>query len=287
MLGLTPSPSPDTFATFATFASPAGTSAAFRPDFNPAFLTAPLSMSKMIILNGLQLIKRRWTMKQRFNRKVMQRLCIAAVLLITATDLYAGQITNVTWYSGVASVAGTVIMPPADINNDNVGGTSPNSFMVLQKDYTAIGPVDLVFDVLDSGGTVEYEFSEGVFNNTGLDWSGYHIELGFGTGAGFVKSGAGDGLDFDAPDYDSPVSFDGGGAFFPTVTVTEDDIIAGGGIMPDFAYAGNFIFHVDVPDGITEFTLRQSPIAVPEPASASLIALVAGGIWFGRRIFLI
>ncbi|HSR87845.1 MAG TPA: choice-of-anchor F family protein, partial [Pontiella sp.] len=169
----------------------------------------------------------------------------AAIALLSAAGLQAGQITNVTWYSGVASVAGTVIQPLADVNNDNAVGISSNSFMVLQKHYVGIGPVDLVFDVADTGGTVEYVFSEGVQNSTGLDWSGYHIELGFGTGAGFVKSGAGDGLDFDAPDYDSLVSFDGGGGFFPSTTVTEDDIIAGGGIMPDFAYAGDFIFHVD------------------------------------------
>ena len=225
-------------------------------------------------------------MKQRRNTSSYSVVRIAAAItFLSAASLQAGQITDVTWFSGVASVAGIGIPPPADINNDNVVGTSPNSIMVLQKDYTAIGPVDLVFDVIDTGGTVEYEFTEGVFNNTGLDWSGYHIELGFGTGAGFVKSGAGDGLDFDAPDYDSPVSFDPGGSFFPSVTITEDDLIAGGGIMPDFAYAGNFIFHVDVPDGITEFTLRQSPIAVPEPSVAGLLLFGLLGLTRIRHFF--
>ena len=207
-----------------------------------------------------------------------------AITFLSAASLQAGQITDVAWFSGVASVAGIGIPPPVDVNNDNVEGTSPNSIMVLQKDYTAIGPVDLVFDVIDTGGTVEYEFTEGVFNNTGLDWSGYHIELGFGIGAGFVKSGSGDGLDFDAPDYDSPVDFTAGGPFFPSVTVTEDDLIADG-FMPDFAYAGNFIFHVDVPDGITEFTLRQSPIAVPEPSAAGLVLIGLFGMTRIRHFF--
>ena len=204
--------------------------------------------------------------------------------LLSAASLQAGQITDVTWFSGVASVAGIGIPPPVDVNNDNVVGTSPNEIMVLQKHYVGIGPVDLVFDVIDTGGTVEYVFTEGVQNDTGLDWSGYHIELGFGTGAGFVKSGAGDGLDFDAPDYDSPVDFTAGAGFFPSVTVTEDDIIAGG-FMPDFAYAGNFIFHVDVPDGITEFTLRQSPIAVPEPSVAALLLFGFLGLTRIRHFF--
>ena len=34
--------------------------------------------------------------------------------------------------------------------------------------------------------------------------------------------------------------------------------------MPDFSFAGNFVFHIDVPDGISSFTLRQSPLTVPE-----------------------
>lgn len=219
--------------------------------------------------------------------KTSQNQLLRATTLITAMSLApvasAGMITGVTWFSGVASVAGTVVNVPPAPNNDDVAGDSPNTFFVLQKDYTAIGPVDLVFDVIDSGGTTEYRFEEGIFNNTGIDWTGYHMELGFGQGAGFVKSTAGDGLDFDAPDYNSTVDFNPGGFFFSTVTATtEDDLVASGGTQPDFAYAGNYILHVDVPDGITSFTLRQSPIAnpVPVPAAAwlfgSAIGLVAG-----------
>ena len=197
--------------------------------------------------------------------------CIAFTLL-TATGLHAGQITNVNWFTGVASVAGATITPPVVINNDNAVGTSSNTLWVTQKDYTAIGPVDLVFDVIDSGGTTEYLVVEGVQNSTGLDWSGYHLELGFGIGAGFVKSAADDGLDFDSPDYDSLVDFNPGPGF-PTSTVLEDDLLAGGAVMPNFSFAGYFQFHIDVPDGITEFTLRQSPVPVPEPTAITLAML--------------
>ncbi|MEM7682448.1 MAG: choice-of-anchor F family protein [Planctomycetota bacterium] len=196
-------------------------------------------------------------------------------------SVHAGEITGVTWFSGVASVAGTGVAPPAAINNDNQVGTSPNVLFILQKDYVGIGPVDIVLDVIDSGGTTEYFVTEGVQNNTGLDWSGYHVELGFGTGAGFVKSAPGDGLDFDSPEFDSDLDFFPGGFFFPSVAATEDDLIAGGGVMPDFAFAGNFLFHVDVPDGITSFTIRQSPIPVPEPAS--IAALGVGVLALRRR----
>jgi len=205
----------------------------------------------------------------------------AMLILLGPTDARAGEITGVSWFSGVASVAGETVYPPTIPNNDNVTGPSDNLISVLQKDYFAIGPVDLVFDVIDSGGVTEYVVVEGVQNNTGIDWGSYHIELGFGNGVGFVKSASGDGLDFDAPDYDSTFDFNPLPGFFPTVNVTEDDIIATGGVMADLAYAGDFVFHVDVPDGITEFTIRQSPIAVPEPATVALLGL--GGVTLLRR----
>lgn len=181
----------------------------------------------------------------------------------------------------MASVAAEPVPSLVTPNNDNVTGPSPNTFIVWQKDYTAIGPVDLVFDVIDSGGVTEYAVIEGVTNNTGLDWGSYHIELSFGVGAGFVKSASGDGLDFDSPDYDSTFDFNPLPGFFPTVNVTEDDIIATGGVMAYLAYAGDFVFHVDVPDGITSFTIRQSPIEVPEPTMMALLGL--GGLTLLRR----
>lgn len=197
--------------------------------------------------------------------------------------LRAGEITNITWFSGVASVAGTVIMPLSAPNNDDVVGPSPNGISVLQKDYRAIGPVDLTFDVSDTGGVIEYLVNEGVSNHTGLSWGYYHIELGFGHGAGFVPSAAGDGLDFDAPDFNSTFFFNPSPGAFPLWTVNEDDILAYDGVMPDGAYAGNFEFTVDVPDGITSFTIRQSPIAVPEPAACAFFALGSMALVIMRR----
>ena len=136
-------------------------------------------------------------------------------------------------------------------------GVSPNEIRILQKDYIGIGPIDIEFTVVPSGGVTEYSFTEGVQNSSGFDWAGYCMQLGFGTGADFVPSTAGDGLDFDAPDYDSPVSLGPyAGAPFPTVAVTEDLIDASGGVQFDFMYAEPFLFHIDVPDGISSFTLR-------------------------------
>lgn len=209
------------------------------------------------------------------------KTCVALCACLTlgvSIKSEAGQITGFTWFSGIASVAGEPVAPAVALNNDATAtsGQSPNAIIIYQKDYTGIGPVDLVFDVADSGGVTEYAVLEGVQNGTGLDWSSYHIELGFGVGAGFVKSPPGDGLDFDGPLFDSTVDFAPfGGTFpFPATTVLEDDIFASGGIQPDFAYAGDFVFHVDVPDGITSFTIRQSPVPVPEPMGAVLVLVV-------------
>ncbi len=79
----------------------------------------------------------------------------AMLILLGATDAWAGAITGVNWFSGVASVAGEVLNPPSVPNNDNVIGPSPNIIFVLQKDYTAIGQVDLVFDVVNTGSVTE------------------------------------------------------------------------------------------------------------------------------------
>jgi len=216
----------------------------------------------------------------RFNRFASS--CTLAVLATFACVLSpaarAGELTGFAWYSGIASVAATTILPPTAPNNDNVAGPSPNDVFITQKNYIGIGPVDLVFTVSDTGGVTEYQFREGVFNNTGLDWGAYHIELGYGVGAAFDKSTAGDGLDFDAPDYDSPLDFNAGPGIFPSVLATEDDIYASGGVMPWLTFAGYFKFAVDVPDGITEFTIRQSPVPVPEPSTVVIAALGLVGL---------
>jgi len=198
--------------------------------------------------------------------------CAAALMLSCADTLWAGAITGYTPFPGINSVAGVAILPPAPANNDDVAGLSPNDLWVTQKDYIAIGPVDIVFDVDPTGGVTEYSFREGVSNSTGVDWSGYTIQLGFGTGTGFVPSTPGDGLDFDGPLFNSPIDFT---VFFPSaIPTSEDEIVASGGIHPNGLFSlPYFRFSVDVPDTFSSFTLRQFPTAVPEPSTVLLTAL--------------
>ena len=90
--------------------------------------------------------------------------------ILTAGSVRAGQVIGFNWHSGVASLAATSIAPPVAPNNDDVAGLSPNEIFVTQKNYFAIGPVDLTFDVSNSGGTTEYAFKEGVYNGSPLNW---------------------------------------------------------------------------------------------------------------------
>ena len=211
------------------------------------------------------------------------RCTLAAALAASAAAACAGEITGFSWTSGVASIAGIAVAPPSSPNNDNWVGASPNEVRILQKDFTGLGPIDIEFTVVPSGGVTEYSFVEGVQNSTGLEWTSYCMQLGFGVGDEFKPSDAGDRLDFDWPDFDSPISFDPWvGAPFPLVSPSEDLIEASGGVMPSGSYAEPFTFAIDVPDGITSFTLRQLPKAVPEPAAAVLLSFALASLSLRR-----
>jgi hypothetical protein len=203
-------------------------------------------------------------------------LSLVVVNMLLATAVNAGEITGFTWSSGIASVGLQPIVPPLFPNYD-VLGTSPNEIFIPQKNYAGIGPVDIQFTVINSGGVTEYHFREGVFNGTGIPWTDYHIQLGTGMGTAFVPSPAGDGLDFDFPEQNSPVSM----GPFTTIVVAEDSIDAYNGVVPPYVYVGYLHFHIDVPDGISSFTLRQYPTIdpiVPEPSGLLLAGMSLLGL---------
>jgi hypothetical protein len=216
--------------------------------------------------------------------KTISTCTVLSVSILAAARIQAGEATTFAWHTSVASLAATTISP-APTPNDNVVGASPYKIFVTQKNYVGIGTADITIDVVNNGGTTEYDFIEGVQNSTGIPWTAYHLELGHGFDSTFVKSTPGDGLDFDWPDADSPVQFDPApGFYFPAVTHAEDDIFASGGTMPNGAFALYFRFSIDVPDGITQFTVRQSPVIAPEPGSLALCSVAISSIaWFRRR----
>jgi hypothetical protein len=128
----------------------------------------------------------------------------------------------------------------------------------------------------------EYQFSEFVDNNTLSPWGNYRMQLGFGTGASFVPSAVNDGLDFDFPNYDT---FPTSGAFPTVLTPDEDQLVFTGGIHAGGAQPYNF--RVDVPNlgGRTSptFTLRETPVVVPEPTTLMLTIVAVLGLAIYRR----
>ncbi|MEM6260575.1 MAG: choice-of-anchor F family protein [Planctomycetota bacterium] len=217
--------------------------------------------------------------------------CAAFVSLFAMQQANASSITGIAPEPGIYSIAGQSVATPNPNNGEFVGVGNLNELSILQKHYFAalpgpsVAPVDIVLTVTDTGvGTTEYVVIENVQNSTGVDWIGYRVVLGFGVGGSFVQSTPGDGLDFDDED-NSPINFAPLPADFTVITrPSEDEIVATGGTLLDGQFGGtDFVFHLDVPDGISEFTLRQQPILIPEPSSAAAMLLLNAALIRRRR----
>jgi len=168
------------------------------------------------------------------------------------------------------------------------------------KQFSAIAPIDIVFEVEDSEGTTEHKFFEAVINDTGQRWVDYHLDLGFGSGDQFTRFGpSGAGPNFDTPDRDpTPTS-----RRFSLLNHTDAALLWSGGFVDPSGDPLFFVpkfdeltFLIDVPDsdslpeqarteGGYRFTLRQQPSVIPEPSSLFLFASGLLGLagWRRRR----
>ena len=207
--------------------------------------------------------------------------CAAFTALLSATldpSARAATINNISSFSLPGFSTGALAVAPlAAPNNDNSAAASPNviSYSILFNSG-GVGPADLEFNLTDSGGTTEYRvtpFGFGVIKNTGHVLIGFRAELGFGVGGDFVASPANDGLDFDLPEADPiPTS-----VAFPVLRHDLDSLRWTGAAVGLGQIGATFA--VDVPDalanvhplGLNRFTLRLTPVAVPEPSSAVLV----------------
>ena len=194
----------------------------------------------------------------------------AGMLAVAATDARAAVITGfgTTITNNQTGSIGPVGGVPVAPNNDNTSGDSAN---VVPANYFMKNtlPLDFEFKFENSGGTTEYRFTPSFVNidfTGSITWTQFSFELGFGTGAGFVRSGAGDGLDFDFGD---PSAFS---PMFPVLEHKEDSLLFSGGSVGSIKPAA-FFFAVDLPDNLQKFnpyelnyfTLRVTPNGTPAP----------------------
>jgi hypothetical protein len=180
-------------------------------------------------------------------------------------------------------------------NNDNVASGNPNTislpgFPGPGLPFSSLAPIDTVFAVQPSGGATEYFVSDVVVNNTGFTWSGFKLQIGTGTGAGFALGGGAVIPEIIMPDFDIPTRdpFPTASAFSQAASNFFELEYSNGLLGPGATSFLNMTFSLDTPDdisvnGYTSFTLRQFPLAVPEPASAILLATGIIGLLFAVR----
>jgi PEP-CTERM motif len=214
-------------------------------------------------------------------RNVMAVAAVATVLsCVCGTVAQAGIIPLGGAVSVVGGGTASVTGPFTQVPNNNPTATSSN-FAAIQKTFTSstLTPIDIVFNVNNSQGVTEYLLAEGVFNGTGAKWNDYHVQLGFGTGAGFTLANPAFGLQFDSTPPPSSVNF-------PTTALAPQKLDFSGGVV--LANSGaSLSYTIDVPDSATagsyQFTLRQFPSVVPEPGTFVLAAIGLVGLGLAVR----
>ena len=211
--------------------------------------------------------------------RVSRLLAAACVIVgINVVDARAAILSSVNQVPvTIGSISGlAVALAP---NNDEAGASNPN-LVTYAPFYNQPGIRDLEFILTNSLGTTEYRFVNNLANISGETWNNLRFELGFGTGANFVRSGAADLLDFDVESLDpAPTS-----NRFTTINRSSDVIDFTGGTPMGIGMV-QMTFAIDVPDdlqtvnpyGVNSFTLRVAPNgvtaapAVPEPTSMVLL----------------
>ena len=145
------------------------------------------------------------------------------------------------------------------------------------------GPFDIAFSLMTHSTRGQFAIDKTVVNNTSVTWRSFEMQLGSGSGAGFVPSTTGDSMYF----VDALNIHEATGAF-PSVQVQEDRIVFTGSLPPGGS-ARFIVFVGTTVDDAPVVTLRQLAVggqAAPvldEWALAMLAALLAASGWLTLR----
>lgn len=232
-------------------------------------------------------------------------LWVIGFVVLGATSTWAGEIASDPSGGLMVNAVGEALQSvnyhpdyyyAFDINNDNADNLdwygNPAFGQVLngwEYDLTfrSNGPIDLVINVANTGATSEFEMGVRVTNETNMIWDGFRLELGFGTGASFAVSPTPDNLDFDTPDCDIAPSTLGSNWRAAIAKPWLDDSVTlmsdGTGDNLASGWATVIYYLVDIPDGVTQFTLRHTPVSAPEPSSLAALSMLVGGMFLRRR----
>jgi hypothetical protein len=77
---------------------------------------------------------------------------------------------------------------------------NPPNWAAIIKSFNTIEPLDVSINMLNTDSTTEFIFGEVITNNTPFTWTDYHVQAGFGSGAGFAQLTGNEGIHFDVPD---------------------------------------------------------------------------------------
>ncbi len=233
----------------------------------------------------------------------MVGMTLTTFLPVQAGLLFSPEVTVFDRTQPPAGSAMPITISSSDPNPTENLGENGTNFVFFSNPVVHAGtvPVDVEFSVTDPDSAAGPDFTEYVINGISVNaspaiWHEFQMQLGWistATGQFVSASSSSTGLDFDAPNFDSPVPTGPVFGPFPGLppSVRSSDVLAWRGLIHPNPL-GNLFWSVAVhlPDStaipnvpVTEsgysFRLRLVPVAVPEPSTGLLVAVCLGLTW--------